>query len=456
MKCELLEIAGKQIIKIELIPIYQKNKRFFLSKIPADIFAKIYTVEPAEYDINRQTTLSAQFKDDAAYYNYLIEEDKERIESRPFQRKENKKRVKEISEFLNTEEFALFPNSIIATCELANDYLETELVGEINSKYLESIFENDSIGFLNETDDKFDLYIPYEDSSILVIDGQHRIKGIENSDLLGKEKYELIVSFIIGYDRSSIAKLFYTINYTQKSVNKSILYHLTGEFSKELNEITFLHGAVKLLNEHKKSPFYRRVKMLGDIPKEITKEDRQFFTISQAFLVDYLINTISKSSTRSIHQPIFYYYYVNEDYQIEIIRFLIKYFSAIKELKLDDWDNPSESIICRTVSIGAFIRVMHFLYIKLFYDKFAKKPAELFDLKKENIMELLSGIQKIDFSKEGEFGGVASGGTLNKLKIKIIENLKFFGQPDYETFLSDFKSNYLNAFGNWVTKITAK
>src|SRR5690606_24288994 len=131
--------------------------------------------------------------------------------------------------------------------------------------------------------------------------------GLLKTEYSVKKEFDLLVSFIIGFDRSVIAKQFYTINYEQKPVNKSILYELTGEFSVEVTELTFLHNLVKILNELDKSPFYKRIKMLGTTPKGVDTEDKSRYSISQAFMIDALRKSISNKSTGGVYQPIFLY-----------------------------------------------------------------------------------------------------------------------------------------------------
>ena len=451
MICEITEIDKVKFLKTELVKISQKEKHFYIGKIPARHFLKLYTVEPAEYDIEKHTALASEFSDDSEYYSYLIGEDRKRIDDKAFQRKENETRIKEISQFLSKESFALFPNSIIITCDLLNDYLDATYsdfnfsIAKLSDKYK-------GLSYLEKKDDKYYLYTPYKNNTLLIIDGQHRIKGIENSSEEIINNYELLVSLIIEYDRSAVAKLFYTINYTQKSVNKSLLYHLTGEFSHELNEITFMHEMVKILNELDQSPFHKRIKMLGDVPKGLEPEDKERLSISQAFLIDYLKGTISKSSIKSLHQPIFLYYFKNSELQIEIIRFIIRYFSAIKEIKRADWDNPKNSIICKTISIGAFIKVLHFLFAKIFIEEFKGKPAAIKELSTETLKDYLKGIQNIDFSNDSPFAGVASGGSLNKLKEVIIQKMDYFEGDSYKDFLKIFKNRYLEPFKAWNEK----
>ena len=89
MNTEIVNSFGKKYLKLEISPINQKERHFFVGKIPANLFLDLYTVEPAEYDINKQTTFASAFKDDSDYYNYLIEEDSKKIDTKAFQRKES-------------------------------------------------------------------------------------------------------------------------------------------------------------------------------------------------------------------------------------------------------------------------------------------------------------------------------------------------------------------------------
>lgn len=118
-------------------------------------------------------------------------------------------------------------------------------------------------------------------------------------------------------------------------------------------------------------------------------------------------------------------------------------------MNLKEWYNP-DSLICKSVSIGAFIKVLHFIYVKLFITDFNKKPELLFDLNTKQLERYLQGIEKIDFSKTGPFGRSSSGGQLNKLKEKIVEKIQLFDYANYDDFIKDYKENYLSQFQNWL------
>jgi len=60
------------------------------------------------------------------------------------------------------------------------------------------------------------------------------------------------------------------------------------------------------MNELDASPFHNRVKMLGVKPKAATSEEKRLLSISQAFLVDWLLKTLNKNAIKSINSPIFF------------------------------------------------------------------------------------------------------------------------------------------------------
>jgi len=453
MNSIIINTSDQKYLKVELEPVYQKNNRFFICKINAQDFLKLYTVRPTEYDLNKNSSFAKSFESDKDYYNYLIKDDEKRLKEKDFQRNYDKDRVRKIAEFINNDEYPFFPNTIIATCDIINDYDEFDINENTTFNDFAAIDNKPQIlSFLEDSGNKTYLYIPYIENSILIIDGQHRLRGLQNSNEDSIKNYDLLVSLIIGFDRSVIAKLFYTINYEQKNVNKSVLYQLTGEFSSELNEVTFMHYVVKVLNELDTSPFYAKIKMLGVNPKNISKAEKKYLTISQAFLIDYLLKTISYNSLRTNFKPIFIYYYRDQELQIHIIRFVIKYFNAIKNIRLQDWENPDTNILTKGIGIGAFIKVLHFFFIKLFVTEWGNNPSKMLDITEEDLKIKLRGIESIDFSKLGEFGGTASAGGINKLMKVIIGKIEYFGDVPYDEFYKIFEQRELKNFSNWLEK----
>lgn len=453
MKANVINHNGEKFLVLELIDVNQKGQTFYLGKILASDLLKIFTVRPAKYDVYKNSSLANSFPSEKEYYQHLIEKNKETISDKDFQRKFNPSRVSSIRKFIEENEYPFFPNTIIANCELLNDYEELNLdtSNSIND-FLKLKNRPKHLSFFSNENDQHKLIIPYIESSLLIIDGQHRLEGLKKVKREILNEYELIVSFIIGLDRSTIAQQFYTINYEQKPVNKSLLYHLTGEFSTDLNELTYLHHVVKILNELENSPFHKRIKMLGVNPPNIDREEKRLLSVSQAFLIDQLIRTISKNSKNSIYQPIFLIYYLNEEKQIEIVRFIIKYFKAISDL-IPGWENPDGSIASKGMGIGAFIKVLHLIFPIIFFDKWEEEPENISNVKVDEIKDFLNGIENVDFSKEGKFGGVGSGGSINKIKEEIIVELNYIQSDNYNEFEEKFRKMYLPKFKDWTDTV---
>lgn len=430
MKAEKITIANDEYLLIDLENIHQKSQSFFVGKVLAADLLKLYTVRPTDYDAVKRASFAQAFGSDENYYSYLVSEVGNVEKPKDFQRRFDSKRVKDIAKFIEEEDHPFFPNTIIANCELINDMEEFSLDENSSLEDFEKA-ENkpNHLSFLFCGENQYKLLIPYRSSSILVIDGQHRLKGLEQCSQSITENFDLLVSFIVGFDRSVIAQQFYTINYQQKPVNKSLLYHLTGEFSTELDDLTFMHQLVILLNELDNSPFYQRIKMLGTNPPELSREQKDKLSISQAFLIDYLLKFISVRALSSKDLPIFLHYYQNEEFHIEIVRFIIKYFAAIRSVH-SDWDNPNTSLISKGMGVGAFIRVLHHIFPVIFVRDWDKDPNKIREVEVEDIVAVIGGIDSVDFSRTGAFGGVGSAGSINKIKEQILESIGYTDQGD--------------------------
>ena len=439
MNNKILKIKDKYFLELDIEKIVQKDNALYLAKAPAREIIKMFTVSPAEYDIKKYSDLASKNDDEKEYYDRIIESKKKQTD---FQREKDIGRVNKIKEYITKNEYAFFPNTIICTIEC------TPIDDNENTKtFIENNIQNESstTSYIFNENDKEKVLIPIIEKSILVIDGQHRLEGLKEyyKEAGNYTNYDTLLSLFIGFDRAIVAQQFYTINYEQKSVNKSILYHLMGEFSDEIDEITLLHNFTRLLNEYKESPFFNRIKMLGKTPKDTA--NRYLYSISQAFIIDELTKTISRKSVNSIYQPIFLYYFLKKDLQIEIIKFIIRFFNAVKTLR-DDWDKPQESILSKGLGFGALVKVMQFMFSILFIDSFNKKPNDIIKIKQDEIEKTLQGIEDIDLK---QFSGQGGAGSISKIKEAFIEGINFFNYTNYNEFESNFKQNYLPEFKEW-------
>jgi DGQHR domain-containing protein len=340
---------------------------------------------------------------------------------------------------------------------LINEWDDFGITEESTIKDYFNVEKPDYLSFLQKENETYYLIIPFTQKSVLVIDGQHRLEGLRGlkgpSEAI-QENYDLLLAFIIGYDRSVVAKQFYTINYEQKPVNKSLLYQLQGEFSRDVNELSFLHNVVKLLNELEGSPFLGRIKMLGKTPKNLPADGKRKLSISQAFLIDSMIRFISVKAKGTLYPPIFLKYFRDTKSHIIIVRSIARFFSAVKSIK-NDWEHPEESLLSKGMAVGALLKVFNFLIPIVFSKELGEDWSKLDELKVAEYIRFLQGLEKVDFSTNGPYGKTSSEGGLSKMKSDIILNLPYFGTfATIKEFETDYKTNFLPAFNSALDKVS--
>ena len=104
------------------------------------------------------------------------------------------------------------------------------------------------------------------------------------------------------------------------------------------------------------------------------------------------------------------------------------------------------------MGVGALIKVFQLLFPIIFIEEYDQKIDVIKKMDVEFFEERLQGLQKIDFSKQGEFGRSGSSGGMNKIKERIIENLDYLNYSSYSDFEEFFKKpeGILNKYKNWL------
>lgn len=233
------------------------------------------------------------------------------------QREVENSRVQKIADFLIEDPNATFPTNlvlhipsiIIESQKRENNFVEIEFSKKVNDE-LEKSKMNDESGHVY----------------ITIIDGQHRIKGIEialkridhdillisqtvrgGTHSLNLEKklssliqrkhdllnIQLVVSFFIDKTLEYQAMVFSTINRTQKRVSDSLVSSLFGLNSDDSPQKTALE-IVLALNGHENSPFFNRINLYGS-----DYSNNQSPPLSQAAMVKSIINLISENLRES-------------------------------------------------------------------------------------------------------------------------------------------------------------
>jgi len=174
------------------------------------------------------------------------------------QRELSQRRVKEIGKYVKLVD-ATFPTSVIL---------------HINQEDIEYNEETST------------LKLPFRDNVAKVLDGQHRIAGLEMLEKGGKA-FQINGTIFVEMELEDQALVFATINKTQTKVNKSLVADLYA-FAENRSPQKTCHNIIRALNKKDGSPFYDKIKILG------TADDKEKETITQATFSDNLINLISK------------------------------------------------------------------------------------------------------------------------------------------------------------------
>lgn len=275
------------------------------------------------------------------------------------QRPLNHRRTAEIARYANTVD-ACFPTSIVISIdEKCTEISDTEIAGV-------RILRVSS--YKNDEDDS--LSIPF-DQVASIIDGQHRLKGLEES---GNLDFELNVSIFIGADDATEATIFSIVNLAQTKVNKSLVYDLFSLAKTRSPEKT-CHEIVVALDRLDESPFQGLIKRLG-----VSTDGRIGETLSQATVVKGILPYISNDPSgdrdrgkrfafweplndKDAQRRVFYPFYAEKD-DVKILQLMINYFSAISHRWSGAWDNTGKgSIIKRTNGYNGFMRFFRPAYL---------------------------------------------------------------------------------------------
>ncbi|GKQ55997.1 DGQHR domain-containing protein [Bradyrhizobium sp. Ce-3] len=275
------------------------------------------------------------------------------------QRKLNKNRIADIKKYVGTLD-ACFPTSIVIS---------------IDQKCAE-IQETERQDFLLlKVSDYTDTEAPQLsialDQVATIIDGQHRLKGLEEA---GKAGFELPISIFIGADEATEASIFSIVNLAQTKVNKSLAYDLF-EYAKTRSPEKTCHEIVVALDKLEESPFHNQIKRLG-----VRTENRFGETLSQATIVKGLLPYISKDplldrdagkrygfwepALASANSKRIFYEFFRRDEDERILQIVMNYFTAVSERWSKAWEGSGKgNIIKRTNGFNGFIRFLRPAYL---------------------------------------------------------------------------------------------
>jgi DGQHR domain-containing protein len=280
------------------------------------------------------------------------------------QRVLSKQRVKEISQYAHGMD-ATFPTAVILA-------VPEQCVGLVPTPAGQETIFTMTLRNIPETENPEDVVLYRQIAR--VIDGQHRIAGLE--DYSGPT-FELNVSIFIGADISDQASIFSTVNLAQTKVNRSLVYDLF-ELSKTNSPERMCHQIAVALDRAAGSPFHQKIKRLGT-----ATEGRLGETLSQATVVDGILQYISKdriqllqdrdigkkggrwprvdadTARRLILRPFFV-----EGRDTDIANLIWNYFAAVSGRWPLAWDSGGEGMILnKTNGYNALMRFFRPAYL---------------------------------------------------------------------------------------------
>jgi DGQHR domain-containing protein len=268
------------------------------------------------------------------------------------QRGLSSKRLNEIAQYVSFKD-ATFPSSVVLS-------IDTIYYDEENDKVSVNIikFEKNILELNSET------------KSVKIIDGQHRVFGLEkyvneNPIVSDNFNFDLIVTIFIDIDEEDESNIFAIINKAQTRVNNSLVYDLY-DLAKTRSPQRTAHNIVKLLNEEEASPLFRQIKRLG-----ISETKNE--TIAQATIVDSILRYISTNpsldrdllikgkklsvTNRDENKKLFFRQWFIEGKDENIASVVWNYFSAIKNQWPEAWKDKTK-ILAKSTGIIAFMRFL--------------------------------------------------------------------------------------------------
>jgi DGQHR domain-containing protein len=375
----------KITVKIDALKVSQPIGDFFVASIDHKILGKI-----SYFDVRRV------LRDTRDVERYL-----------GIQRPLSEKRVSDLSAFVNFLD-ATFPSSIILA---------------IDDEYAEYDEKSKQLSIRNHKADETMPSIAISEVA-RVLDGQHRIAGLEN---FKGDTFGLSVTIFIGSDIADQAYIFSTVNLEQTKVSKSIVYDLF-ELAKTRSPQKTAHNIAVALDRDERGPFFQRIKRLG-----FATVDRKFETITQATFVENLLPLISpdpkedrdrllrnerlekvdkKSSGKLIFRNLFI-----EDKDLSIARIVGNYFDAVRERWEDAWNFRGEGrMLNKTNGFRALMRILPRAYL------YFARPGDV--VSKEKFEELFRRVDvgndyfSVERFKPGSSGEKDLADFLNKAIFK--------------------------------------
>ena len=206
-----------------------------------------------------------------------------------------------------------------------------------------------------------------------IIDGQHRIAGLEGFTAA----FQVNVVIFIDMDIEDQAMVFATINLAQTKVSKSLVYDLY-EYTKTRSPTKTCHNIARLLNSREDSPFYKRIKILGRatdphqpltqaafveaVQELISGDHRTALRERDLMKRDRKLERAPVTETKRVLRNMFI-----DNKDAEIARLVWNYFDAVRRQWPAAWSGIDQTgnVLPRTNGFKAFMRFFASVYLRV-------------------------------------------------------------------------------------------
>ncbi len=295
-------------------------------------------------------------------------------------------------------------------------------------------------------DEEHHTVIMYEDDGIIgdVIDGQHRLWGIEGSKYADQFILPVVLMFDLTLEEK--AYIFSTINSNQRRVDPSLIFDLF-EVANTRSPQKTVHEIARIMNSSKTSPFYNRLKMLG---KKVENQDKAI--LSQGTFAKTILLLISRDvddDARALKRgekllpdfrcP-FRTYFIDERDDV-IVKILQNCFTALKNVFLEEWDEPKSNILWKTTGFRAVVYALPSIIRKGTREK--ELTQAFFEICFSAFKDCLAKEKITLTSKDFPGGGEQNQKKLAKLLIESVANINMedYAKNLIRTKFMDFLDN---------------
>jgi DGQHR domain-containing protein len=284
----------------------------------------------------------------------------EEEDNQDIQRLFSQRRVRQITEYTEDPD-ATFPTPII-------------LAVDSNVVTLKPIAATRQFAGMANADKLYEVTLPDRGDVGDVLDGQHRVLGLRESPR--RAMFDLQVVMLFDLDPADRAYVFSIINSKQTPVSSSLIYDLF-DLSTTSSPRKTCHEVAQALNRDSRSPFFRRLKMLGRREEHHETDVMLSQGTFASQLVDLLASNPDKDARDVKNKRIpldepnrpLRKYWLNGDDQ-SITKILLNYFTAARNAFPEEWDDTDgEYIIRKALGYTALMKVLKEILPELQADK---------------------------------------------------------------------------------------